>query len=158
MTSRLPSYLNFNQATYAWRPDVDYSKHPDLYRVGKGEQGVLICEPYKSEIGQHWRFKTVEIAEKSSAIIFELFEKYLEANNFVGADMARKFLQMGYTRARRYANYKSGKKYDAEHNYAQLERGSGDPEKSKGRSHLLREIQSCRSQQTIRRNEKAMEA
>ncbi len=25
--------------------------------------------------------------------------------------MARKFLQMGYTRARRYANHKSGRKY-----------------------------------------------
>ncbi len=131
MTNRLPSYLNFNHATYAWRPAVDYRKHPDLYGVGKGEQGVLICEPYKSEIGQHWRFKTVAIAEKSSAIIFEMFEKYLEANDFVGADMARKFLQMGYTRARRYANYKGGKKYDAEHNYAQLERGTGDPEKAK---------------------------
>jgi hypothetical protein len=27
--------------------------------------------------------------------------------------MARKFLQMGYTRSRRYANHKSGKKYRA---------------------------------------------
>lgn len=27
-------------------------------------------------------------------------------------DMARKFLQMGYTRSRRYANHKSGQKYD----------------------------------------------
>jgi NDP-sugar pyrophosphorylase family protein len=27
-------------------------------------------------------------------------------------DMARKFIQMGYTRARRYANHKGGKKYD----------------------------------------------
>lgn len=27
-------------------------------------------------------------------------------------DMARKFLQMGYTRSRRYANHKSGKKYN----------------------------------------------
>lgn len=27
-------------------------------------------------------------------------------------DMARKFLQMGYTRSRRYANHKSGKKYE----------------------------------------------
>jgi len=26
--------------------------------------------------------------------------------------MARKFLQMGYTRSRRYANHKSGRKYD----------------------------------------------
>jgi len=30
----------------------------------------------------------------------------------VGADMARKFLQMGWTRARRYANHASGRKYD----------------------------------------------
>ena len=27
-------------------------------------------------------------------------------------DMARKFLQMGYTRSRRYANHRSGRKYD----------------------------------------------
>ena len=28
-------------------------------------------------------------------------------------DMARKFLEMGFTRARRYANHKDGKKYDS---------------------------------------------
>ena len=27
-------------------------------------------------------------------------------------DMARKFLEMGFTRARRYANHSSGRKYD----------------------------------------------
>ncbi|HEY9296516.1 MAG TPA: DUF4385 family protein, partial [Phormidium sp.] len=43
--------------------------------------------------------------------IYEMFLNYLEQDDFVGADMARKFLQMGYTRARRYANHKSGKKY-----------------------------------------------
>jgi hypothetical protein len=36
----------------------------------------------------------------------------LKAKDFVGADMARKFLQMGWTRARRYANHKGGRKYD----------------------------------------------
>jgi hypothetical protein len=40
-----------------------------------------------------------------------MFLAYLEAGDFAGADMARKFLQMGFTRARRYANYKGGKKY-----------------------------------------------
>lgn len=30
----------------------------------------------------------------------------------MGADMARKFIQMGMTRARRYANHKGGKKYN----------------------------------------------
>jgi hypothetical protein len=130
MKAGQPSYLNFDTANYAWKPDVDYREHPELYRIGKGEQGVLICEPYKTEIGQHWRFKTPDIAKKSSAKIFSLFEDYLKANDLVGADMARKYLQMGYTRARRYANYKGGKKYDAEHNYKLLQRGTGSPEKA----------------------------
>jgi len=125
-----PSYLNFNHKDYAWKPDIDYRKHPELYRVGKGEQGVLICEPYKSEIGQYWRFKDVETAEKSSETIFEMFTSYVKHKDFVGADMARKYLQMGYTRARRYANYKGGKKYDKDDNYKQLERGTGEMEKA----------------------------
>ncbi|MET3978975.1 hypothetical protein ABIB62_001544 [Mucilaginibacter sp. UYP25] len=126
-----PSYLNFDKAAYPWKPDIDYRKQPGHYRVGKGEQGVLICEPYKSEIGQHWRFKTEAIARQSSEIIYSMFNDYLEHDNFVGADMARKFLQMGYTRARRYANYKGGKKYDEQNNYAQLERGTGEDEKAR---------------------------
>ena len=90
---------------------LNFRDRDDLYRVGKGEQGVLLVEPYKSEILPHWRFKTPEIATKSSNKIYQMFLEYLEVNDFVGADMARKFLQMGYTRSRRYANHKSGKKY-----------------------------------------------
>lgn len=90
---------------------IDFREQPELYRVGKGEQGVLLVEPYKSEILPHWRFKNPEIATESSEKIYELFLEYLEKEDFVGADMARKFLQMGYTRSRRYANHKSGKKY-----------------------------------------------
>jgi hypothetical protein len=91
---------------------TDFRKRPELYRIGRGEQGVLLVEPYKSEILPHWRFKTPAIAQKSSAKILRMFRTYLKANDFVGADMARKFLQMGWTRARRYANHKSGRKYD----------------------------------------------
>lgn len=40
-----------------------------------------------------------------------MFLQYLYNREFVGADMARKYLQMGFTRARRYANHRSGKKY-----------------------------------------------
>lgn len=90
---------------------IDFRLHPELYRVGKGEQGVLLVEPYKSEILPHWRFKTPDIARESSEKIYQLFLDYLDQEDFVGADMARKFLQMGYTRARRYANHKSGRKY-----------------------------------------------
>lgn len=82
-----------------------------LYRIGRGEQGVLIVRPYTDIICKHWRFKNVEIAEKSSTKIYSMFENYLHQNDFIGADMCRKFLEMGFTRARRYANHKSGRKY-----------------------------------------------
>jgi hypothetical protein len=125
-----PSYLNFDNDAYAWKPDIDYRQHPELYRVGKGEQGVLICQPYKEEIGTYWRFKNAAIATESSEKIFGLFTDYLRQGDFVGADMARKYLQMGFTRARRYANYKGGKKYDKENNYALMEHGTGESEKA----------------------------
>ena len=91
---------------------TDFRKHPHKYRIGRGEQGVLLVEPYKGEILPYWRFKTPAIAEKSSAKILRMFRAYLKASDFVGADMARKFLQMGWTRGRRYANHKEGRKYD----------------------------------------------
>jgi hypothetical protein len=97
--------------------DLDYAAldlraHPELYRVGRGEQGVLLVQPYKDELLPLWRFKTPELAEESSAALLERFHRYLDAGDFVGADMARKFLQMGYTRARRYARHPGGRKYD----------------------------------------------
>ena len=92
---------------------IDFREHPELYRVGKGEQGVLLVEPYKSEILPHWRFKTPEIARRSANKIYRMFLDYKAKEDFVGMDMARKFLQMGYTRSRRYANHKSGRKYKA---------------------------------------------
>ena len=91
---------------------IDFRERPDLYRVGRGEQGVLSVEPYKSEILPHWRFKTPAVARKSASKIYQLYKRYKAASDFVGMDMARKFLQMGYTRARRYANYAGGRKYD----------------------------------------------
>lgn len=128
--ARRPSYLDFDETAYAWKRGVDYRAHPELYRVGKGEQGVLIVEPYKGELVPLWRFKTPDVAQRSSEAIFEKFQAYVHTLDFVGADMARKFLQMGYTRARRYANYAGGKKYDADHDHVELPRGTGDPVKA----------------------------
>lgn len=92
--------------------DIDFRKHPEQYRIGRGEQGVLLAEPYKSEILPHWQFATPEKAKISAEKITELFENYKRSEEFIGMDMARKFLQMGFTRSRRYANHTGGKKYD----------------------------------------------
>lgn len=92
--------------------NIDFRQNPEQYCVGKGEQGVLLVEPYKSEILPHWRFKTPDLARDSANKIYQMFLDYKAKGDFVGMDMARKFLQMGYTRSRRYANHKSGRKYD----------------------------------------------
>jgi hypothetical protein len=91
--------------------EIDFRERPDLYRVGRGEQGVLMVEPYKSELLPYWRFRTPDIARESAAALTEMFHAYKAAGDFVGMDMARKFLQMGFTRSRRYANHKSGRKW-----------------------------------------------
>jgi Domain of unknown function (DUF4385) len=90
---------------------VDFRAHPERYRIGKGERGVLTVQPYKGEILPHWRFRTPELARRSAAAIFGLFLGYKAAGDFVGMDLSRKFLRMGYTRARRYASHQSGRKY-----------------------------------------------
>ncbi len=90
---------------------LDYRRHPDRYRIGRGEEGVLTVEPYKSELLPLWRFRTAAVAESSARALRERFEKYAAEGDFVGMDMARKYLQMGWTRARRYANHKGGRKW-----------------------------------------------
>ena len=86
------------------------------YRIGRGEQGVLLVRPYTDVICRHWRFKTLKEAIVSSQKIFDMYLDYRIQKDFVGMDMCRKFLEMGYARARRYANHKDGKKYDKNRN------------------------------------------
>ena len=81
------------------------------YCIGRGEQGVLLVRPYTNDICKYWRFKTPSIAKESANKIYDMYAEYRSKNDFVGMDMCRKFLEMGFTRARRYANHKDGKKY-----------------------------------------------
>ena len=83
-----------------------------LYRIGRGEQGVLLVRPYTNYICTHWRFVDEATARKSATKIYEMFLGFKNQRDFIGMDMARKFLEMGFTRARRYANHSSGRKYD----------------------------------------------
>ena len=102
---------------------LDYKKlnfrKPDirkLYRIGRGEQGVLLVRPYTNIICRNWRFKTPQIAEKSAVSIYHMYRGFRALRDFIGMDMCRKFLEMGFTRARRYANHRDGKKYDKNRN------------------------------------------
>ena len=98
--------------------DLDYkqldftdSETRKLYRIGRGEQGVLLVRPYTDNICAHWRFVDEPTARKSADTIYQMFLGFKTKRDFIGMDMARKFLEMGFTRARRYANHSSGRKY-----------------------------------------------
>jgi hypothetical protein len=98
--------------------DMDFTdpETHKLYRIGRGEQGVLLVRPYTDDICAHWKFRTPDIAVKSANKIFAMYLDYRDEEDFVGMDMCRKFLEMGFTRSRRYANHRDGKKYDKEGN------------------------------------------
>ena len=84
--------------------DLDYKKLDftdtetrKLYRIGRGEQGVLLVRPYTDDICAHWRFVDETAARKSSTKIYEMFCNFAGGRDFIGMDMARKFLEMGFT-------------------------------------------------------------
>ena len=101
------------------------------YRIGRGEQGVLLVRPYTDVICRHWRFKTLKEARVSSQKIFDMYLDYRILKDFVGMDMCRKFLEMGFTRARRYANHKDGKKYNKDGKVLPQEKDWATSEKAK---------------------------
>ena len=61
---------------------IDFRQQPELDLVGKGEQDVLLVQPYNSEILPDWRFKTPAIARQSAQKIYELFLEYQQQQDF----------------------------------------------------------------------------
>ena len=110
---------------------IKFKPNDSRYRIGRGEQGVLLVRPYTDVICKHWRFKTLKEAKVSSQKIFDMYLDYRIQKDFVGMDMCRKFLEMGFTRARRYANHKDGKKYGKDGKILPQEKDWATSEKAK---------------------------
>lgn len=91
--------------------DVDFRAHPEEYEIGRGEEGVFKVQPYQDELLERWGYADRETADEAGEAIDEKCRAYRAREEFVGMDMARKYLQMGYTRAMRYARYSGGRKY-----------------------------------------------
>jgi hypothetical protein len=92
--------------------DIDFRAHPEKYEIGRGEEGVFKIQPYKDELLPLWGYADREAADESGEAIYEQYREYRENEEFPGMDMARKYLQMGYTRSMRYARYPGGQKYE----------------------------------------------
>ena len=92
--------------------DLDFRTNPDRYRHTSDERGAFKIEPYKSELLPEWGISDRDAAEAGAEALYERYEQYRADDDLVGMDMARKYLQMGWTRAMRYAKYPGGKKYE----------------------------------------------
>jgi hypothetical protein len=66
--------------------DRNYRANPELYIYKNSVEGMTVVEPYKSEIDK---------LEKNYVRIYEKFLEYINNNDLIGADMARKFIQVG---------------------------------------------------------------
>jgi hypothetical protein len=132
MTENGPVRCDVSEVEDGPEYDLDFREHPERYRHTPDERGAFKIEPYKSELLPLWGVATLDDAEEGAAAIHERYREYREAGEFVGMDMARKYLQMGWTRAMRYAKYPGGKKYERDDDGDRVEREPQewyDPEK-----------------------------
>ncbi|KAL8723564.1 MAG: hypothetical protein Q9225_000199 [Loekoesia sp. 1 TL-2023] len=116
------------------------------YRTGRR---FLTYEPYKSALVPHWKFRSVAQAKASSQTLWSKFLEYEKEDDFMGMDMARKYIQLGMTRAKRSANFNNDRRENNdEEGGKELERRSGRElkEEKKEASRLFREVwEKCRA-------------
>ncbi|MBV0924391.1 DUF4385 domain-containing protein [Halomicroarcula limicola] len=92
--------------------DLNFREHPERYRHTSDERGAFKIEPYKGELLPDWTISDLGPAAEAAQAIHDRYREYRDADDFVGMDMARKYLQMGWTRSMRYAKYPGGQKYE----------------------------------------------
>jgi len=81
---------------------INYRDDPQYYVYTNTEEGALIVEPYKSIIFPHLKFKPIDAAKESCDHIYNLFKTYIDRDDMIGADMARKYIQMGVAETSEY--------------------------------------------------------
>jgi len=108
--------------------EVNFRERPECYQYRSGEQGVFKVQPYKGELLPDWQFKDEAAAKASVEALRDAYRSYRAQDDFVGMDMVRKYLQMGFTRAMRYAKYPGGQKYADDGTEREPEQWA-DPEK-----------------------------
>ena len=54
-----------------------------LYRIGRGEQGVLLVRPYTNDICAHWRFVDEPTARKSADKIYQMYLGFKAKGDFI---------------------------------------------------------------------------
>ena len=95
---RFKDFLEMMEKAKRWDHNTNYEEKPLMYEFTEDCSGMYTCEPYKTELLKNWKFTSLDAAITSSKDLLEMFENYVASGDFVGADLARKFLQAGSIR------------------------------------------------------------
>ncbi|GAB7356665.1 hypothetical protein MBLNU459_g7381t1 [Dothideomycetes sp. NU459] len=110
------------------------------------EHVVRISKPSKGSMVVGRQVGSLIPARRSSQLLWDQFQQFAEHKDFVGMDMTRKFIQMGMTRAKRYANHKGGRKYDDDKKVLPQSENHEDKNDKEEASRIFREMwERCRS-------------
>jgi hypothetical protein len=97
------SLLNIQSLRYRKKlkfpnPNINYKKNPEFYVYTSNITGMLNIEPYKNKLIPLLKYKTLIDFDKNSLILYNYFFEYIKKNDFIGADMVRKYLQFKLTK------------------------------------------------------------
>ena len=92
----IKDFLKVMEKANKWDHNINYGENPLLYHYAPDCSGMYVCSPYREELLGIWKFSSKSVAKQSAKDIYNLFLKYLDLEDFVGCDIARKYLQAGF--------------------------------------------------------------
>ena len=97
---KILSQLNINSLKYRKKlkfPNnkINYYKNPEYYVYTKYDNDTHLIQPYNKIITPLYNIDNNKEANYSCLQIFNLFNNYITNNDFIGADVCRKFIQLG---------------------------------------------------------------
>tara|TARA_B100001094_G_scaffold141565_1_gene137207 strand:+ start:1076 stop:1501 length:426 start_codon:yes stop_codon:yes gene_type:complete len=91
-------FISIVENASKWKHDINYKVKPLFYEVTEDFGGMYVCEPYKTDLLKAWKFSNKNASDSSADKIKGMFLSYLKEDDFVGADLAKKFLRAGSER------------------------------------------------------------
>jgi hypothetical protein len=111
---------SFQKGSYGYyRPLVERFSVTDKdmrmsYRIRDRGDGRMSIEPYRSHLNHMWYFHTAPLAQHSADELWNRFLDYHWHGDFIGMDMACKFVEMGMMCSQYMEDLRRGKVRDAE--------------------------------------------
>lgn len=90
---------------------INYKKNPEFYVYTFNITDMLNIEPYKNKLSPLLKYKTLIDLNENIELLYNHFFKYIQKNDFIGADIVRKYIQFKLTKLIQDSKNKDRSKY-----------------------------------------------